>query len=124
MGAYKMRGATNAIMLLSDDQKSKGVVTHSSGNFAQALSLAAKKSRGKSPYCDAHFRAAGQKRTRFWVMGAIFWNVALPLRPEKQCQKKSKKKRVLPSSIHRMTKNVIIGQGNRLYRAFGRLSKP
>ncbi len=41
-GAYKMRGATNAIMQLSKIQKEKGVVTHSSGNFAQALSLAAK----------------------------------------------------------------------------------
>lgn len=41
-GAYKMRGATNAIMQLSEAQKEKGVVTHSSGNFAQALSLAAK----------------------------------------------------------------------------------
>ncbi|WP_298903985.1 threonine/serine dehydratase [uncultured Psychroserpens sp.] len=40
-GAYKMRGATNAIMLLTNEQKTKGVVTHSSGNFAQALSLAA-----------------------------------------------------------------------------------
>lgn len=43
MGAFKMRGATNAILNLSEEQKSKGVVTHSSGNFAQALSLAAKK---------------------------------------------------------------------------------
>jgi len=42
MGAFKMRGATNAIMQLTDLQKEKGVVTHSSGNFAQALSLAAK----------------------------------------------------------------------------------
>jgi reactive intermediate/imine deaminase len=42
VGAFKMRGATNAIMQLTDDQKKKGVVTHSSGNFAQALSLAAK----------------------------------------------------------------------------------
>ena len=41
MGAFKMRGATNAIMQLSDEQRKKGVVTHSSGNFAQALSLAA-----------------------------------------------------------------------------------
>ena len=40
-GAYKMRGATNAIMKLTEAQKEKGVVTHSSGNFAQALSLAA-----------------------------------------------------------------------------------
>ena len=42
MGAFKMRGATNAIMQLTNAQKSRGVVTHSSGNFAQALSLAAK----------------------------------------------------------------------------------
>ncbi|MGF1559913.1 MAG: pyridoxal-phosphate dependent enzyme, partial [Flavobacteriaceae bacterium] len=41
MGAYKMRGATNAILQLTNEQRSKGVVTHSSGNFAQALSLAA-----------------------------------------------------------------------------------
>ena len=43
MGAFKMRGATNAILNLSEEQKDKGVVTHSSGNFAQALSLAANK---------------------------------------------------------------------------------
>jgi len=41
MGAYKIRGAINAIMQLSTDQQAQGVVTHSSGNFAQALSLAA-----------------------------------------------------------------------------------
>lgn len=41
MGAFKMRGATNAILKLSETQKKAGVVTHSSGNFAQALSLAA-----------------------------------------------------------------------------------
>ncbi|MEK9691187.1 MAG: pyridoxal-phosphate dependent enzyme, partial [Pelagibacteraceae bacterium] len=36
MGAFKMRGATNAILSLSAEQMKKGVVTHSSGNFAQA----------------------------------------------------------------------------------------
>lgn len=41
MGAFKMRGAAHALLCLSDDEKSKGVVTHSSGNFAQALALAA-----------------------------------------------------------------------------------
>jgi len=40
-GSYKIRGATNAIYNLSTEQKKKGVVTHSSGNFAQALSKAA-----------------------------------------------------------------------------------
>jgi threonine dehydratase len=42
MGAFKMRGAVHAILQLSEEQKKKGVITHSSGNFAQALSLAAK----------------------------------------------------------------------------------
>ncbi len=40
-GSYKMRGALNGIMNLSGEQKNNGVVTHSSGNFAQALSKAA-----------------------------------------------------------------------------------
>ena len=42
MGAFKMRGAVNAIQNLSDAQKKAGVVTHSSGNFGQAVALAAK----------------------------------------------------------------------------------
>lgn len=41
-GAYKIRGATNAMLQLTDTQRSNGVVTHSSGNFAQAVALAAK----------------------------------------------------------------------------------
>lgn len=43
MGAFKMRGAANAILSLSEEERQNGVVTHSSGNFAQAVSLAAKK---------------------------------------------------------------------------------
>ncbi|MES2592281.1 MAG: pyridoxal-phosphate dependent enzyme [Bacteroidota bacterium] len=41
IGAFKMRGAANAVLQLTQEQKSRGVVTHSSGNFAQALALAA-----------------------------------------------------------------------------------
>jgi threonine dehydratase len=41
-GAFKFRGATNAVMSLTDEEKSKGVVTHSSGNHAAALALAAR----------------------------------------------------------------------------------
>ncbi len=41
VGAFKFRGALNAVSLLSDEERQKGVVTHSSGNHAQALSLAA-----------------------------------------------------------------------------------
>ena len=41
-GAFKIRGATAAILNLDAEARKKGVVTHSSGNFAQAVSLAAK----------------------------------------------------------------------------------
>ena len=41
-GAFKVRGAHNAVLLLNEDQASNGVVTHSSGNHAAALSLAAR----------------------------------------------------------------------------------
>ena len=40
VGAFKFRGAMNAILQLTDAQKAAGVVTHSSGNHAQALALA------------------------------------------------------------------------------------
>ena len=41
-GAFKFRGACNAVMRLSPEQAARGVVTHSSGNHAQALALAAR----------------------------------------------------------------------------------
>jgi threonine dehydratase len=42
IGAFKARGATNAVALLSDEEAQRGVVTHSSGNHAAALARAAK----------------------------------------------------------------------------------
>jgi threonine dehydratase len=42
MGAFKFRGAYNAIAALSEEQRTRGVVTYSSGNHAQALALAGK----------------------------------------------------------------------------------
>jgi len=39
-GAFKFRGAFNAIRLLSDEQRARGVITYSSGNHAQAIALA------------------------------------------------------------------------------------
>lgn len=42
VGAFKFRGAFNTLASLSADDKSRGVVTHSSGNHAQAVALAAR----------------------------------------------------------------------------------
>ena len=41
IGAFKMRGATNALLSLDREQLSQGVATHSSGNHAQAVAKAA-----------------------------------------------------------------------------------
>lgn len=49
VGAFKFRGATNAIMNLTDEERNRGVVTHSSGNHAAALAHAAV-SRGVKAY--------------------------------------------------------------------------
>ena len=40
-GSFKMRGATNAVLSIPQSDRSRGVVAHSSGNFAQAVALAA-----------------------------------------------------------------------------------
>ena len=48
-GAFKFRGATNAVFSLSNEEAQAGVVTHSSGNHAGALALAAKQ-RGCPAY--------------------------------------------------------------------------
>jgi threonine dehydratase len=42
VGAFKFRGATNAVLSMSSGEKLRGVVTHSSGNHAAALALAAR----------------------------------------------------------------------------------
>jgi len=41
-GAFKIRGATNKILSLTDDEKRRGVAAFSSGNHAQAVALAAR----------------------------------------------------------------------------------
>jgi len=49
VGAFKIRGAMNAVLSLPDEEAVKGVATHSSGNHAQALALAAR-TRGIPAY--------------------------------------------------------------------------
>ena len=49
VGAFKFRGATNAVLNLTEARRAAGVVTHSSGNHAAALAHAAV-SRGVKAY--------------------------------------------------------------------------
>jgi threonine dehydratase len=43
VGAFKFRGASNAVLQFSPEEAARGVVTHSSGNHAQAVALAARR---------------------------------------------------------------------------------
>lgn len=67
-GAFKMRGAIHAILHLTDEQKENGVVTHSSGNFAQALALAARTFNVKC-YIVMPFSAPNVKRDAVVMYG-------------------------------------------------------
>jgi threonine dehydratase len=69
VGAFKMRGATNAVFSLSDDEAARGVATHSSGNHAQALALAARR-RGVPAYIVMPTTAPAVKRAAVAGYGA------------------------------------------------------
>src|SRR5207237_677023 len=69
VGAFKYRGATNAVQSLSDDEARRGVAAHSSGNHAAALALAAA-TRGIPAYVVMPEGAAATKRSAVERYGA------------------------------------------------------
>ena len=69
VGAFKMRGATNAVFSLADEDAARGVATHSSGNHAQALALAARL-RGVPAYVVMPSTAPAVKRAAVADYGA------------------------------------------------------
>lgn len=69
VGAFKFRGATNAVRLLDDTQAARGVCTHSSGNHAQAVALAARQ-RGIPAWIVMPTSAPGVKRRAVEGYGA------------------------------------------------------
>jgi threonine dehydratase/serine racemase len=68
-GAFKFRGACNAVMKLGDAEAARGVATHSSGNFAQALALAAR-TRGIAAHVVMPSNAPAVKRRAVEDYGA------------------------------------------------------
>ena len=68
-GAFKFRGASNAVLKLPAEVAAAGVVTHSSGNHAQALALAAKL-RGIPAHIVMPRTAAAVKRRAVLEYGA------------------------------------------------------
>ncbi|MBN1671367.1 MAG: pyridoxal-phosphate dependent enzyme [Kiritimatiellae bacterium] len=83
-GAFKMRGATNAVFSLSREEAAKGVATHSSGNHGAALSRAAR-CRGVPAYVVMPVNAPEIKKAAVAGYGAeiVFCEPTLQAREEK-----------------------------------------
>jgi len=110
MGAFKMRGATNAIMQLTESQRSKGVVTHSSGNFAQAVSLAAK-SLGVKAYIVMPSTAPQVKQDAVKGYGGEI-TICEPTLKARESTAKEIELRTGATFLHPSNDNdVILGQG-------------
>lgn len=114
MGAFKMRGATNAILQLPKADRARGVVTHSSGNFAQALALAARSLDVKA-YIIMPSNAPGVKIEAVKGYGAEVIECAPTLeareKTSSEIQEKTQATFIHPSN----DMNVILGQGTAAY---------
>ncbi|HJL28329.1 MAG TPA: pyridoxal-phosphate dependent enzyme, partial [Polyangiaceae bacterium LLY-WYZ-15_(1-7)] len=75
VGAFKFRGACNAVFALDEATAARGVATHSSGNHAQALALAAKL-RGIAAHVVMPTDAPAAKRAAVEGYGARIVNCA------------------------------------------------
>lgn len=109
-GAYKIRGATNATLNLSKDQRKNGVVTHSSGNFAQAVSLAAK-SLGVPAHIVMPTSAPKVKKEGVISYGGLIYECE-PTLEARQSMADSIANKTGATFLHPSNDiNVIIGQG-------------
>lgn len=110
VGAFKFRGASNAVLRLSDEERKRGVVTHSSGNHAAALALAASMN-GVKAYIVMPETAPGVKKNAVAGYGAeiTFCKPTLEAREETASAIIEKTGAVLVHPYDNF--NVICGQG-------------
>lgn len=113
-GSYKIRGATHALLLEQKARPLKGVVTHSSGNFAQALSLAAQ-NLGIPAYIVMPVTAPEVKKRGVREYGGTIFECAPTLEARegeaKRVQEETGAAFIHPSDDPR----VMLGQGTACY---------
>jgi len=109
-GAFKFRGACNAIWSLTEAEAARGVVTHSSGNHGAALALAAR-TRGVACHVVVPEGAVAAKVAAIEAYGAVLHRCAATIEAREakcaQVQAESGAELVHPYTDHR----VIAGQG-------------
>lgn len=122
VGAFKFRGAFNAVSRLSDGAAANGVVTHSSGNHAQALALAAKM-RGVPAYIVMPSTAPAVKKAAVEGYGAEVI-VCEPTLAARESTADEVKARTGASFIHPYDNDdVIAGQGTAMLELFDQVAE-
>jgi threonine dehydratase len=117
-GAFKFRGACNAIWSLDDDVAARGVVTHSSGNHGAALALAAR-TRGIACHVVVPEGAVAAKVAAIEAYGATLHRCAptIAAREERCAQVQAETGAEL---VHPYTDaRVIAGQGTAALELLG-----
>lgn len=110
VGAFKFRGASNAVFSLSDEQARNGVTTHSSGNHAAALALAASM-RGIPSYIVMPENAPEIKKKAVAGYGALI-TFCPPTQQDREATQAKVQTETGATFIHPYDNfNVICGQG-------------
>ena len=109
-GAFKFRGACNAVWSLTDAQAARGVVTHSSGNHGAALALAAH-TRGIPAHVVVPAGAVKTKLVAIEAYGATLHRCA-PTMAAREAAAEQVRARIGAALVHPFTDpRVIAGQG-------------
>ena len=110
VGAFKFRGACNAVWALSDEEAARGVVTHSSGNHGAALALAAG-TRGIHSHVVVPEGAVKSKLAAIQAYGAILHRCA-PTMAAREAMAAQVQAETGARLVHPFTDpRVIAGQG-------------
>ena len=110
IGAFKARGAVNAVFSLSADEAAKGVVTHSSGNHGAALAYAAAR-RGIRAFVVMPENAAQIKRDNVRSLGATI-RFSAPNASAREAHCADEQRETGATLIHPFDNfDVIAGQG-------------
>jgi len=117
VGAFKYRGATNAVLSLNESELGKGVATHSSGNHAAAVALAAK-THGVPAYIVMPHTAPRVKKDAVAFYGAKI-TYCEPTLEARESGLKEVVRKTGATFIHPFNnRNVIIGQGTAVKELF------
>jgi threonine dehydratase len=110
VGAFKFRGACNAVWSLSDEAAARGVVTHSSGNHGAALALAAR-TRGITAHVVVPEGAVKTKLAAIEAYGASLHPCA-PTMAAREAEAERVRKDTGATLVHPFTDPAVIaGQG-------------